>query len=368
MRPIKIGFVLLSNSRAPLPSTRVVVLNMLPFLRRAGFEPHIVFEPPTGVEQPELPADLAQRLAGEGFRIVFLQKVRGPSVQAFVQQAARLGIRTVFGVCDLVDTEMVAHTDVTVAVTPYLKSLYPGPLQHKIHVVHDGIENPAVFKTHWGDHSGSRARPLRAVLVISAGIWRLPHIGSPPPWLRVTVVGRYPPATQYLRRLREARWKYLSTHGRDRADFVRFTLDPRIRCEAWDPVGVYGHMQRADIGIIPIEYSPEVGTSLPVPLWSVKSENRLTMKMALGLPVIASPIPSYEPVMAHGTNGFFANGAQEWMSALEALRDPALRRRIGEAARASVLHRYSMEEQARLMIEVLQGLLHDDVAWAGGMR
>jgi hypothetical protein len=368
MRPIKIGFVLLSNSRAPLPSTRVVVLNMLPFLRDAGFEPHIVFEPPSGVEQPQLPADLAPRLAAEGFRIVFLQKVRGPSVQAFVQQAARLGIRTVFGVCDLVDTEMVAQTDATVAVTAYLKSLYPAPLHRKIHVVHDGIENPGAFKTDWADHSGTRARPLRAVLVISASIWRLPHIVSPPPWLEVTVVGRYPPATHYLRRLREARWKYLSTRGSDRADFVRFTMDRRIRCEAWDPVGVYAHMQRADIGIIPIEYSPEVGSSLPVPLWSVKSENRLTMKMALGLPVIASPIPAYEPVMQPGVNGFFATTPQEWTSSFEALRNPDLRRRIGQAARASVLQRYSMEEQARLLIDILHGLLHHDVARAGGMR
>src|SRR5437870_4093220 len=36
MTPVKIGFVLLSNSRNPLPSTRIAALNMVPFLRAAG--------------------------------------------------------------------------------------------------------------------------------------------------------------------------------------------------------------------------------------------------------------------------------------------------------------------------------------------
>src|SRR4051812_21128298 len=62
MTPVKIGFVLLSSSREPLPSTRIAVLNMIPFLRQARFEPHIVYEPESGTEQPEL-SGLARRLA-----------------------------------------------------------------------------------------------------------------------------------------------------------------------------------------------------------------------------------------------------------------------------------------------------------------
>ena len=43
--PIPVGFVLLSNSRDPQPSTRISVLKMLPYLRAAGYDPHILFEP-----------------------------------------------------------------------------------------------------------------------------------------------------------------------------------------------------------------------------------------------------------------------------------------------------------------------------------
>ncbi len=361
MTPIKLGFVLLSPSSAPLPSTRVAVLNMLPFLRTAGFDPHVVFEPLGNMEQPEMPSGLAQSLAAQGFDVVVLQKVRGPSVQAFIRELSRLGIRTVFEVCDLVDSEMARLTDVTVAVTDYLKSLYPADLQHKVHVVHDGIENPSVLKRDWGSHYGSRARPLRAVLVTSSSLTTLPILGTPPSWLEVSIVGRYPPVGAWRRRMQEARWKFLKMAPAQRMEFLAFMLHPRISCQAWDPVGVYDAMQRADLGIIPVEFvDEEPSACLPVPLWSVKSENRLTMKMSIGLPVVASPIPSYRPVTQPGVNGFFASSRGEWLDRLEALRDPKLRRHMGEQARETVLKRYSMEEQARLLIRVLRGLVHND--------
>ena len=111
--------------------------------------------------------------------------------------------------------------------------------------------------------------------------------------------------------------------------------------------------------IIPIDSKPvHVPGTLP-PSWRRKSENRLTLKMGVGLPVVASPIPAYEQVIDHGRNGLLAESRQDWIDHLSALRDPALRRRLGEQARASVLERYSKAEQARLLIEVLNPLVAD---------
>jgi glycosyltransferase involved in cell wall biosynthesis len=81
------------------------------------------------------------------------------------------------------------------------------------------------------------------------------------------------------------------------------------------------------------------------------------MKMCVGLPVIATPIPSYEPIIEHGRNGFLARSRQEWIEYLNVLRDPTLRKSIGEQARESVLRRYSMQEQARLLVGILQELI-----------
>lgn len=360
MKPVKVGFALLSNSQAPLPSTRICVLNMLPFLREAHFDPHIVFEPDqeTATETPDMP-DLAERLVQEGFRVVFFQKVHGPSTEALARKLSQAGIKTVFAVCDHVLPAMVEATDATVTVTDYLKTLYPRAQHAKIHVVHDGIENPDARKAAWSDHRGSRAQPLRATLVTSASLSQLPVIGDPPDWLKVSIVGRYAPAGKVLRRLREARWKVAEQRPDERLNYVSFLLNRRIERLAWDPVGVYEHMCAADIGIIPVELpiDPKTGRTPPGEL--VKSENRLTMKMSTGLPVIATPIPSYEAIIEQGVNGFLARSRADWVSCLEALRDPALRREMGARARAAVLERYSKKEQARRLLAVLHELLPD---------
>lgn len=353
---MKIGFILLSNSARPIPSTRVAALNLFPLLRAAGCEPHIVFEPATATETPKLDGLLPAIVAGRYDLIVF-QKVQGASAVALARQLGAAGIRTLYCVCDLVDAPMAAATDATVTVTAFLKSLYPAELQHKIHVVHDGIERPEVSKGDWGHRRATPAHPLRAVLVTSAQLDRLPVISDPPPWLSVTIVGRYRPPSQPWQRMREAKWQLAHAAEQGRGwTYLRFLANRRIRCVAWHPSGVYELMRQADIGIIPVETGHGAGAGQAVPSWQVKSENRLSMKMCVGLPVIATPIPSYEPLIRQGENGYLASSAEDWMRHLEALRDPDLRAAIGRAARASVQQRYSMQEQARLFLAVLRSL------------
>jgi glycosyltransferase involved in cell wall biosynthesis len=354
VKPVKIGFVLLSNSRNPLPSTRIAVLNMLPFLRAAGYDPHIVFEPPSHGQTPDVP-DEAERLWAEGYRIVYFQKVSGPAVERLARGLARFGVKTVFGLCDLVEPAMVEATDATCAVTDYLRSLYPPALQPKIHIVHDGIENPSACKTSWRDDGGSRGHALRAVLVTSSNLTELPVIGRPPDWLDVSIVGNYPAPSRYVRRVKEVRWHLLRRDGQGRLDYLRFLAHPRISRIPWDPRDVYRRLVDADIGVIPIV--AEADPSLVAPAWKVKSENRLTMKMSAGLPVIATPIPSYEAVIEHGVNGFLARTRADWDRCLDALRDPQLRREMGERARRSVSGRFSMQAQAERYIAVCEALL-----------
>lgn len=359
---MKIGFVLLSNSDRPIPSTRVASLNMFPLLRAAGCDPRIAFEPDTDTATPNLDG-LLPGIVAEGYDVVVFQKVYGASVVNLARQLGQAGIRTVYSVCDFVDVPMAEATDATVCVTDYLKSLYPEALQHKIHVVHDGIERPEVQKTEWGMHHATAAHPLHAVLVTSAQLDWLPLIGDPPPWLRVTIVGRYPPPGQVLRRLREVKWQLEDAFRQGRGwSSLRFLANPRIRCVAWHPADVYEQMRQADIGIIPVETGQYPGSRPAMPGWQVKSENRLSLKMCVGLPVIATPIPSYEPLIRQGENGYLASSPEDWQRCLEALRDPALRAAMGRAARATVRQRYSMEEQARLLLAVFHKILDQSTA------
>lgn len=353
----KIGFVLLSRVSDPIPSTRIAVLNMQEHLRAAGFDPHVVFEPERNTETPNLEG-LAAKVKALGIDLVYFQKVRGPGVLTAVREMRGLGIKTVYGVCDLVESDMAEAADATITVTDYLRSLYPARLQHKIHVVHDGIERPALEKTSWAAHRGSVRNPLNAVLVTSVALDRLPVLGRPPNWLRVTVVGRFPDRADRLQRMREAWWQMAGKRGwQERLEFARFLCMPNVRRVAWDAEGVYAEMQKADIGIIPIATET---ADRALAGWQVKSENRLTLKMSMGLPVVATPIPAYEPVVRQGINGFLARSHKEWLECLSALRDPQVRRAVGQRARADALAGFSMDLQAKRLGRVLHDVLETD--------
>jgi glycosyltransferase involved in cell wall biosynthesis len=353
--PIKIGFILLSNSKNPIPSTRIAVLNMLPFLRAANFEPHIVFEPEYGNETPQLDG-LMSRIVLEDFQIIYFQKIHGSSAENLAQQLSVLGIKTVYGVCDLVNEAMATATDITLVVTDYLKSLYPQALQAKISVVHDGIEHPEHHKISHNPMHGSRNKPLHAVLVTSSSLDKLPILNSIPNWLKISIVGRYPPAEQILQSLQAMRWQFLAKPSTAlRIEYLQFLAHRRIARIAWHPTQVYKILQQADIGIIPIDAIATTEQSPPA--WQIKSENRLTMKMCVGLPVIATPIPAYEPVIRQGKNGFLAHSIREWHDCLDSLRDPLARKNMGELARDSVLIKYSKQEQAKRLIMILNQLL-----------
>ena len=355
---IKVGFILLSNSRTPIASTRIAALNMFPFLISAGFEPAIIFEPAQGDETPDLRGQ-ASGIIAAGFKVVVFQKVHGASVEALVRELHAASIKTVYAVCDMVEPGVARLVDATVVVTDYLKSLYPVSLHEKIHVVHDGIEQPDITKNDWGMHRGSRTKPLHAVLVTSSHLDWLPVLNTLPPWLRVTVIGRYAPNHAFTRRLQEARWAINRQETvAEKARCLRFLTSRQIKRVAWAPETVHAEMRNADIGIIPVDTGIEAEKSQSFPAWKVKSENRLSMKMSIGLPVIATEIPAYTSVIEHGVSGYFAHNKNEWFGALDALRDPATREQVGSRGRNAVKDRFSMAEQARLFIHVLNAVTH----------
>ena len=248
---------------------------------------------------------------------------------------------------------MVDATDLAIVVTDYLKSLYPPDLRSKIRVVHDGIENADAHKTVWRSDGGSRRNPLRAVLVTAQHLDDLPSLGSPPDWLQVTIVGRYGPPG--IARAREVYWRSMKhSTTLERLRYIKFLANRRIDLVPWDAVTVYRTMCAADIGIIPIQTTADE-SGMPQS-WKLRSENRLTMKMSIGLPVVATPIPAYESVMKHGQTGFFAHSRHDWLRYLEELRDPQLRFQMGTLARESVLHRFSKEQQGASLVDAFENI------------
>lgn len=106
-------------------------------------------------------------------------------------------------------------------------------------------------------------------------------------------------------------------------------------------------LQQLDAGIMPLLDSPwERG----------KCGFKLIQYMACGLPVVASPVGVNTEIVVDGENGFLASNQEEWIRALNRLRnDRELRRSMGAAGRDVVEERFSLQVTAPR----LECLMHD---------
>ena len=96
-------------------------------------------------------------------------------------------------------------------------------------------------------------------------------------------------------------------------------------------------VQRCSAGLMP----------LPETDWARgKCALKALQYMACGIPCIATPFGAVLDIIDHGVNGWFARTDEEWRNAIECLRDPALRARLGEAARATVEAHFSLKTAA----------------------
>lgn len=87
-----------------------------------------------------------------------------------------------------------------------------------------------------------------------------------------------------------------------------------------------------------------------------KSHVKACQAMSMGLPVIASPLHAYKQIIKHGENGYIAEDLKQWGEALEALKDPAVRKRIGEAGKISA-EGYSLTRVSGYHQQILRDLL-----------
>jgi glycosyltransferase involved in cell wall biosynthesis len=105
-------------------------------------------------------------------------------------------------------------------------------------------------------------------------------------------------------------------------------------------------LQKLDIGIMPLPDEPwERG----------KCGYKLIQYMALGLPVVASPVGANRQIVQDGVNGFLASMPLEWKAALaKLLENASQRRQMGATGRQCVEKIYSLHVQASRLIAMLE--------------
>jgi glycosyltransferase involved in cell wall biosynthesis len=69
--------------------------------------------------------------------------------------------------------------------------------------------------------------------------------------------------------------------------------------------------------------------------------------MAMGIPVVASPVGSSPEIVSHGRDGFLAASETDWVGSLDRLRDADLRAQMGRAGAEKVAREYTTEQAAR---------------------
>jgi L-malate glycosyltransferase len=120
----------------------------------------------------------------------------------------------------------------------------------------------------------------------------------------------------------------------------------------WSKASEVEDMQGIDIGVYP----------LPIDDWVMgKSGLKAIQYMAFGKAIVATDVGTTPLLIRDGENGLLVRTEEEWIDALEKLiHDPALRARLGEAARRDAVAKYSTKAVAadyrRVLESVAEGL------------
>jgi glycosyltransferase involved in cell wall biosynthesis len=127
--------------------------------------------------------------------------------------------------------------------------------------------------------------------------------------------------------------------------FAEFPDLPVERC-VWTEATEAAEIGAADVGIGWVPDDP----------WSRgKCGLKVLQYQAAGLPVVANAV-GVQADFVHAETGFRAATTEEWVRAVRALTDGALRARLGAAGRAQVEARYSVDAGARLWLDALAPL------------
>lgn len=129
----------------------------------------------------------------------------------------------------------------------------------------------------------------------------------------------------------------------------RHAHHPWVQLQDWSEETEVHDLQQMDIGLMPLTDDP----------WARgKCGYKLIQYMACGLPVIASPVGVNSDIVQHGVTGFLATTPAQWTDALtQLITNPALRARMGTAARQRVERDYAVAHHGPRLVDALTGVM-----------
>jgi len=124
-----------------------------------------------------------------------------------------------------------------------------------------------------------------------------------------------------------------------------------IQSQSWNEDTEIDQILQFDVGIMPL---------IDAPFERGKCGYKLIQYMACGLPVVASPVGVNQSIVEQGINGFLASTTDEWMNAIIKLRDDSqLRKKMGMAGRKKVEVHFSLESTAAQLVDLFDQIIEE---------
>ena len=335
-------------------STRHRVLGYLDALRGAGIRPEVRFEPayPAGPISFRL-ARLLELLAATrpvGADLVLVHRRTFPPL--FARRLARSGAPMVWDLDDALDLPPPSVAD-----RPGLRRRYRrnfeataevadlavcGNLEIAGRLPHERFEilpTPVDTRRFHPDALRRTEEPVLGwvghgdnLSFLESLVEPLREVARRVPGLRLIVVADRPPRLDGVE-----------------VEFRRWTLESELSC-----------FEGIRVGLMPLQDTP----------WTrAKCSFKLLQYMALGMPVVASPVGMNREVVSDGATGLTADGPQEWADAMTRLLvDVELAHRLAQEGRRLVERRFDVAVLAPRFVSVLEHVLDARVPSEGPAR
>jgi glycosyltransferase involved in cell wall biosynthesis len=275
------------------------------YLKSRGFK-SILFSAPATLTRDLLIYENEQPMLADFVSngIVVLQKIKGSHASNFIREINKREIQSIYISCDY-EPENSIPLECSYVVSP-VKALVDYYSQRGKQAIY--IPDPVECTVDRSELvSNNDPSILKLVWVGEAGNW-----GS-------------------LEELKGI----LSSPGMEKYSLVTVSNHPQAD-HRWNRKTVYDIIKGCDIGVIPIDKNSKRA--------SYKSNNRITLFMALGKPVMAGNIPSYRDTIVNGENGYLCLTREDWIKGLKALETKEKRDQVAIRAYDQLGNAYIIPE------------------------
>ena len=152
------------------------------------------------------------------------------------------------------------------------------------------------------------------------------------------------------RLLAEADIRFMIVSGPDKKP-PAFDFNERVVWKEWCAKTEIDDLRLFDIGLMPLANNDYT---------QGKCSFKLLQYMAVGIPLVASPVGMNRQIVEAGINGFLAHDEKEWLDKLRLLcRDDELRQRMGSAGRQMIEASFSLQKISQQWTALLQRVAAD---------